>query len=112
MTARCETHVGIVLTQKYAVFSARGKHAVRLIDALGDEIIDQHSYISFIAREGKRLGSFDLESGIDSRYQPLSGGFLITGGTVDLTGEIEAADELRLKCVIELRRVKKSYSIA
>ena len=112
MASRSETHIGVILPQEYTVFGSRCKHSVRLVYPFGHKVIDKHSDICLVAREGKRLGSLHTQSGVGSGHKPLPRGFLITGGAVDLTCKIEPFDELRLKCVMKLRGVKKSYSIA
>ena len=46
-----EAEVRIVMTEKKAVLCAAREHAVGLVGALGDKIINHHSYISFVAPE-------------------------------------------------------------
>ncbi len=42
------------------------------------------------------------QGGVDARQQALGAGFLVTGGAVDLAGEIEAADVLGLQGVAQV----------
>ena len=44
-----EPQVGVVLAQLQAVLGARREHAVRLRDAAGDEIVDQHAEVRLVA---------------------------------------------------------------
>src|SRR5262245_43639235 len=44
-----QSQVRIVLPQQQPIFSAGGKHPIRFDSALGDQVIDQHTYISLIA---------------------------------------------------------------
>ena len=102
-----QARVGIVLTQQYAVFCARGEHAVRFVDPLGYKVVDKHTDIGRVSREHHRLQSSYSASGIDSCNEPLTGGFLIAGSAVYLTGEIETGNELAFERMAQLRRVEK-----
>ncbi len=53
-----QTHVGIILAEKYAVFRTRGKHAVWFIHPFCHEVINQHTDVCLIASQGKRRGNF------------------------------------------------------
>lgn len=82
-----ESHIGIVLPEQDTVFGAGGKHAVGFIDAFGDEVIDKDADVSFVSSEDKGCSSVAEDMGIDTGHDTLSGGFFVSGGAIDLSGE-------------------------
>ena len=99
----CQTQVGVVLTQKYAVLGARGEHAVRFIDALGYEVVYQHADICLVAVEDDGLPAAEFACGVYSGHESLRRGLLISRRAVDLAREIEVVDEFCLEGVAQLR---------
>ena len=102
MGQRRETAVGVVVPQQQPIFGAAGEHAVGLVDAAGDEIIDQHADVRLIAVEDERLAAGKSEGRIGAGHESLSGGFLVAGGAVDLTGEVQTGDVLRFERRLQL----------
>ena len=76
---------------------ATGEHAVRLVDALGHQVVDQHADVGLAAVEDQRRLALELQRGVDAGHQPLGGGLLVAGRAVDLPGEVQARDPLRLQ---------------
>lgn len=99
----CQTQVGVVLTQQYAVLGARGEHAVRLVDALGYEVVDQHADICLVAPQDDTLLAAECAGGVDTRHQTLRCGLLVSRRSVYLAREVEPRHEFCLQCVAQLR---------
>ena len=49
--------LGAAMVEREAKLGATGKHAIRLIGALCDQIIDKHTNVTFVAPDDKRRGS-------------------------------------------------------
>ena len=79
------------------MFRPRGHHAVRLVGALGDEVVDEHADVRLVAREHDGLPSFESERGVETRDEPLRRRLFVSAAAVDLTREIQSADELALE---------------
>ena len=105
--ALCESRIGIVLTQKDAVFGTRGKHSVRLINPLSDQIVDKHTDICLVALQRERAFACAEQCGVDASDESLSGSFFVASGAVDLSGEEQTAHELRLQRVEQLCGVEE-----
>ena len=97
-----KTHVGIVLTEQYAVFGPRGKHAVWLVDAFCHKVVDKHTYVCLVAAKHKRLFAEELQGGICACYQALTGGLLIARSTVYLSGKEQTGHKTCLECMAQL----------
>ena len=52
---RSQAAVGVVMAHQKPVFAAAGQHAVRLMGALGDEVVHQNAHIGLMAAQHKRL---------------------------------------------------------
>ena len=59
-TDAAKTLVGIVLPVQQSVFTARGHHAVRLVRAFGDKVVDERSDISVRAAQYHRIFALEL----------------------------------------------------
>ena len=79
------------------MLGAAGEHAIGFRRAAGDEVVHQHTYIGFIAARGPGLLLLHLPRGIDAGEQALGRRFFVTGGAVDLAGEVQAAYVLGLQ---------------
>jgi len=101
-----QAQIGIVLAQLQAVFGARGEHAIRLGHTAGDEVVDQHAEIGLVAARTPGLAALRLQRGIGACEQTLRSGFLVAGGTVDLTGKEQPADRLRFQRGLQVARVE------
>src|SRR5713226_3916908 len=94
---RRQAAVGIVNAKMEAELGARGEHSVRLVGALGNEVIDQDRRIRLGAIEDEWWLTLYFQASIDARDNSLAGGFLVSAGAVDLAGEEEAFNLLCLK---------------
>ncbi len=103
---RCEAQVCIVFAQQQPVLGAAGKHPIRLAGTAGDQVIDQHADVCLIPTWCPRLAFLHLQGCIDAGKNALRRRFLITCGAVDLAGEKQAADELRLQTRHQVTRIE------
>ena len=55
-----QSSVGIVLPQQKPVLGSGSHYPVRLICPLGDEVIDEYSYVRLVAPEHQRFFSLEL----------------------------------------------------
>ena len=82
-----EAHVGVVLSEKNAIFSARGEHAIGFVDPFAHQIIDEYADIGFVAAEGERVVARAVEGSVDTGDNTLTGRFLVSSGGIDLYGK-------------------------
>ena len=80
--------------EQQAVFGTAGEHAVRLVGALGDEIVDEDADVALVASDDQRRLLADLVHGVDTGKQALRRGFFVAGRAIDLAGEEEVFDLL------------------
>ncbi len=74
---------------------------------LYDQIINQHPYVSLVARKCKNILALYGSRCINTGYEALSGRLFIAGGTIYLSGKIQPSDKLGLQIMGKLRRWKK-----
>ena len=91
-TYRGEALVCVVLTKQNAIFRTRGKHPVGILNALGYQVVDQHTDVGLGAGENQRLFLGKRQMRVDACHQSLTSGLLVSCGTINLTGEIEIAN--------------------
>ena len=90
---RGEAAVRVVDAQVQAELGARGEHAVGLVGALGDEVVDEDAGVGLGAVEReRRFAASRCQRGVDAGHQALAGGLLVAAGAVDLAGEVEAVE--------------------
>ena len=87
---RRQPAVGVVVPQQQAVLGPASEHAVRLIDAPGDEVVDEHADIRLGAVQDQGVFAFHPERRVDAGHQPLRRCLLVAGRAVDLPREITA----------------------
>ena len=97
-----EAEVAVVLAEEEAVLGAGGEEAVGFGGAFGDQIVDHDGEVGLAALQQERGATGGLERGIGTGDEALAGGFFITGGAIDLSGEVEAGDALRFESGMEL----------
>ena len=85
------------MPEHQTILRAAGEHAVRLVDAPGDQVVDQDPDVRPRAIEHERRLVADRQRGVDAGDQALGAGFLIAGRAVDLAGEEEVRDRLGLE---------------
>ena len=61
-----QAEVSIVLTQQNAVFSAGGKHPIRLVHPLIDEVINEYADVCLVPTKDKRILPFKLPMRIEA----------------------------------------------
>ena len=71
------------------------------------QVIDQYADIGLGAARVPGVFFLHLQGGVDACQQALRPGLFITGGAVDLAGEEQALNELRLQCRPQVSRVEK-----
>ena len=86
--------VGVILPQGQPVFAAAGHHAVRIHNALGDQIIHQRTQIAGMPRQDELFPAQRVAGGVQTGKQSLRGGFFIAGGAVELPCPVQAAHDL------------------
>ena len=86
--------VSVVLTQGQAVLTAAGHHAVGVHDPFGDQIIHQRAQIAGVARQNELLFAQRIAGGVQSGQQALGGGFLVTGGAIELACAVQSPHHL------------------
>src|SRR4051794_14632865 len=82
----CQPEIAVILPKKKAKFSATSEQPVRLRHTLGDQIVDQHTEVSFASSQGEGRLIADLERCVRPCDEPLPCGFFIAGSAVDLSG--------------------------
>ena len=97
--------VGVVLPVQQAVFRAGGHDAVRLVCALGHEIVHERADIPVRAAEDHRRAPEQLERCVHARNKALHRRLLIAGRAVELTRPVETGYFLGLQRRQQLRRV-------
>ncbi len=100
---RGEPPVRIIVAQQQAIFRPRSKHAVRLVDTFGNQIVDEDTDVSLAAIEDEGRLVLDFQSGVDAGHQPLGGRLFIAGRAVNLTGEVETLHQFCLQRWMKLR---------
>ena len=101
---RREAEVCVVVAEDQAVFGTAREHAIRLGGSLGHEVVHEHTEIGISTAEDQRRFALQFKRGICAGKEPLPCGFLVAGGSVDLSGEIQAGDRLGFESVAELGR--------
>src|ERR1700693_4567693 len=94
----------IVLADCEPELGARSEEPVRLVDAARDQIINKNSYVGSLPAKNERFPVLCRKRCVQSGDESLPSGLLVTGGTVDLSGEIEPTYGLHLQRRIELSR--------
>ncbi len=51
---RSQTQIGIIVTQDDPMFGPRRQHAIRLVHAAGNEIVDQHADVALPPADAQR----------------------------------------------------------
>ena len=83
----CQSGISIVLAQQNAIFGTGSKHAVGLVYALVDQVINQYTNVSLVAPKDKRILPFQLSMGINAGHQTLCSRLLISRGSIHLTSQ-------------------------
>src|SRR5262249_43192960 len=100
--ARREPQISIVGAQQQTKLRAGREHPVRFQAAFGDQIVDEDANVRLVAPELEPVAAASKARRVDPRDQTLRRGFFVTGRAVDLPGEKESADALRLETPCQL----------
>ena len=84
---RRQPPVRVVNPQMQAKLGARGEHAVGLVCAFRDQVINQYGGVGFRPVEDERGLARYLQSGINAGHDPLAGCFFVSAGAVNLAGK-------------------------
>src|SRR5215471_8101605 len=99
-----QPQVGIPLSESKPMLRARGQHPKRLVDAPGNQLIDEDAAVRFAPSQNELLLSANRERCVDAGDKALKRCLLVPRGAVQLPSEEEAAHLARLQRLCELRR--------
>jgi hypothetical protein len=85
------------VTEGEAILGARGKDTVGLVNPLPDQVLNQDACIGLFSTQPKSITTLDKKCRVDSRHETLTGGFLISGRSIDLTRMEQPCDASRLQ---------------
>ena len=94
--------VGVVLPQQQPVLRAGGHHAVRLLGALGHQIVNQNTDITFGTIQNQRISMQNRHSCINTGDQSLGCSLFISTASVELSATEQTIDILKLQRRIQL----------
>ena len=97
--------IGVVLPQHQPVLGAAGHHAVRLLGALGHQIVDEGADVAFAALEHQRLPAQQRQRRVDARHKALYRRLLIAGGAVELSRAVQPRHRFRLQRGLQRQRI-------
>jgi len=111
-TMRCERRLAkprsrIIRAQREPVLGTRGHHAVRLTDSLERQVVDHHSDVARSAIETDFIQFQRPRRCVEARDEALRGGFLLSRGPVDLTGEEQSREISHLERHVEPPRINE-----
>ena len=102
MAQRRQAPIGIVMPQQQAVLGAAGEHAIRLVDAAGDEVVDHHAQVGFVAAKDQGIASLQRQCRVGAGQQSLGGRLFVARGAVELSGQVEPGDLLGFQGGLQL----------
>ena len=89
--------VGVVLPQHQTVLAAGGHDAVRLVGALGHQVVDEGADVALRPGEDKGALPSQLPGGVNAGHKALNGGLLVSGGAVELPCAVQSGHLLGLQ---------------
>ena len=104
---RRQSEIRVVLAQSQPILRATAEHAVRLVRAEGDKVVNEDAKVRLVPLGRPRIAARHLARGVQPRQQPLGRRFLVARGAVDLAGEVQPRNRLRLKRGLEPARVEE-----
>mmetsp|Transcript_1089 Transcript_1089/g.2042 ORF Transcript_1089/g.2042 Transcript_1089/m.2042 type:complete len:247 (+) Transcript_1089:657-1397(+) len=84
---------------------SRGEHAVRLVCALGHQVVDEDADVRLVPSEDQRCLLASRESRVRTSNDALGSGLFIPRSPADLSGEVQAWELLDLERVFQRPRV-------
>jgi hypothetical protein len=100
---RCQSKIGVIDAQQEAMLGARGEHPVRLEAPLRDQVVDHDADVGFVAAENERRAAPGTLCGVDPGDDSLPRRLFVTGRAVNLTGEKQPRDAVRLERRFQFR---------
>ena len=100
-----QTEIRVVLAQRQTIFGPTGKHAIRLGDTAGHQIVDQNAEIGLVTTRAPDILAAGLTGGINSGQQALRSGFFITRGAIYLARKKQTIDGACFKRILEPARI-------
>merc|ERR1719375_1335 len=101
---RGQPRVRVVRPQEEPVLGSAGKHAVRLTDVLGDEVVYEGPDVGRLPGQGHQGLPGGLPRGVQACHEALRRSFLIAGRAIELAAQKKAPDALCLESRPALRR--------
>src|SRR5690606_35326631 len=92
--------------QLQAVLGARGEHAVRLDGAVAGQVVDEDADVGLVAPRRPRRLAAGGAGGVEAGDQALRRRLLVARGAIDLAGEVQAGDRLRLQGGLQAARIE------
>ena len=101
-----EAKIGIILAKKNTILGTGSEHAVRLIYALINKVINENTNIGLVTTKDKRLLFHEEQMGIHTGNNSLRSGFFIAGGTIHLPCQKEVVHHFGAEGMMQELRVK------
>ena len=103
----CQTGISIILSEKDAILSARGKHTIGFVHTLCYQVVNQNANIRFVAmedegREQALTLSACFQGSVDTCHRSLPACFFISSSTIHLSCHEQILDNFRFQRVEEL----------
>ena len=92
----------IILSENKPVLSSGSHHSIRLMAFLCNKIINKNPYISLGTVNYNSFFSLQFSCGINSRDQPLSRRFFISGTSIKLSAAEKSFNYLKFQCTFQL----------
>ena len=101
-----KSEIGIVLPEKNTILGTGSEHAVRLIYALINKVINENTNIGLVTTKDKRFLFHEEQMGIHTSNDTLCGGFFIAGGTIHLPCQEEVVHHFGAERMMQVLRIK------
>src|SRR5262249_21500677 len=102
-----QAQVGVVNSKEQAMLRTGCEHAIRFETPLRDEIVDQDADVAVVAPRIEARFATSMLGRIDAGHESLGGRLLIARSPVELTGQIQPCDALRLQTPSEFCRLNE-----
>ena len=100
-SVRSEPAIGVVDSELQAKLRSRSEHPVRLVRAFANQVVDENRSVAFRAVEDEWFLTLNFQGGIDAGHDSLTRRFFIAGRAVDLSGQKQPQDLLRLQRALQ-----------
>ena len=102
---RAEAGIRVVLAQQQPVLAAAGHHAVGLVRALGDQIVNEGSNVALAPGEDQGLPAVQGQGGVGPGHEALDRSLLVARGAAELPRPVQTRDPLCLQGWAQLQGV-------